>query len=190
MDRGLVKQHRSLTQESFDGLLQWLDPDRDRAGQRYEEIRQKLIRIFARRGCPVAEELADETITRVTGKVVEIARTYVGDPALYFCGVAHNVHLEYVKKRPDSLPLPPPDPPEEKERCFDCLERCMEQLDAQSRELIIEYYRDEKRAKIDHRKALAEKLGITLNTLRMRAHRIKMTLQVCVSNCLSQKAAP
>ena len=81
----------------------------------------------------------------------------------------------------------PPDPPEEKERRFSCLHNCMEFLDAPSRELILQYYQHEKKAKIDHRKDLAERLGISLNTLRMRAHRIKESLQKCVRECVSRE---
>ncbi|MCI0489493.1 MAG: hypothetical protein L0229_23115 [Blastocatellia bacterium] len=181
-----MKNDWTITQEAFDNLLTWLDMDRERAGQKYEEIRCNLIRIFARRGCPVAEELTDETINRVTRKALDIAGSYAGDPCLYFYGVAQNVYKEYVKKRPDPLPLPEPDPVEGKERHFDCLDRCMERLDPQSRELILEYYRDERRAKINRRQRLAEQLGITLNTLRARAHRIKLALQQCVGDCLMQ----
>ena len=177
----------SPTQEAFDCLLAWLDPDRELAGRKYEEVRVKLTRLFARRGCSIAEELADEVIDRVARKCSEIAHTYVGDPVLYFCGVAHNVFLEHVKKRHDPLPLPPPEPSDEKERYSNCLDACIEQLDHATRDLILEYYRDERRAKIDHRKELAERLGITLNTLRMRAHRIKKTLEQCLSTCLHRQ---
>jgi RNA polymerase sigma factor (sigma-70 family) len=181
-----MKKDWTVTQEAFDRLLMWLDSDRKRAGDKYEEIRFNLIRMFARRGCNVAEELADETITRVTCKVIEIADNYVGDPRLYFYGVAHNVYMEYIKP-PRPNPLPPPDPghDEEKERRLDCLDECMKKLDPQSREMILEYYQDEKKAKIDHRKKMAERLGITLNTLRMRTHRIKLILQECVEKCLN-----
>lgn len=185
----MKKKEWLLTQEAFDNLLVWLDPDRERAGQKYEEIRCRLIRIFARRGCPVAEELTDETINRVTRKALEMAQAYVGDPALYFYGVAQNVFHEYVKKSPDPITLTEPDPPEEKERRSSCLDLCIERLDSQSREIIIQYYSDEKKAKIDRRKALANRLGITLNTLRTRAHRIKMVLQQCVGECLRQNQA-
>ena len=176
-----------MDQDGFDKFLGWLGPDRDSAGKKYEEIRLKLIKIFARRGCMVAEELADETMDRVCNKAQKIVDDYIGDPALYFYGVAQNVYLEYIKKKPAQLILPPPDPPEEKERRFTCLHNCMEQLDAPSRELILQYYQHEKKAKIDHRKDLAERLGISLNTLRMRAHRIKESLQKCVRKCVSQE---
>lgn len=183
-----MKKDWSPTREAFDRLLAWLDPDRERAGEKYEEIRGKLIRIFARRGCPVAEELADEVIDRVARKYLEIADTYEGEPILYFCGVAHNVFLEYVKRRPEAH-HPQPDPPEEKERYSACLDSCIERLDPQKRDLIIEYFRDEKRAKIDHRKQLANRLGITLISLRTRAHRVRMTLQKCLGECLSDSQA-
>ena len=46
-------------------LLEWLDPNLDLAGEKYEEIRRGLIKIFGYRGCSDAEGLADETINRV-----------------------------------------------------------------------------------------------------------------------------
>jgi len=176
-----------LTQESFDQLLLWLDGDRERAGQRYEELRLRLIRKFARRGCPVAEELADQTIDRVVGKVGQIADGYVGDPALYFYRVAQYVFLEYVRKQPNPLPLPPPEPgrSNEIERRHNCLDRCLDGFDGNARTLILHYYSDERRAKIDRRAALARDLGISVNALRMRAHRIKLELQRCIDGCLA-----
>ena len=84
----MVRKEWDLTQENFDQLLAWLDPNREQAGRRYEDIRRKLVKIFVSRGCIIAEELADETINRVAMKVHEIVDTYTGDPALYFYGVA------------------------------------------------------------------------------------------------------
>jgi DNA-directed RNA polymerase specialized sigma24 family protein len=167
----------------------WLDADRSKAGEKYEQIRQRLIKVFVRRGCPIAEELADETIDRVSRKAAEIGDSYVGDPAAYFCGVAQKVFLEYVKPRPVGRPVPLPSPPEDRERNVQCLERCMEQLDSESHELILEYYQYEKLAKIARRKELAEQRGVTVNTLRMRAHRIKATLASCVRECITQAPA-
>ena len=58
-----------LTKEEFDELLSWLDTDPDRAGEKYEAIRHRLITIFLNRQCYEAEDLADETINRVAKKV-------------------------------------------------------------------------------------------------------------------------
>jgi len=183
-----MKHESYLTQAAFDSLLAWLDPDRDRAARKYEQIRQRLIRLFTCRGRPDAEELADETINRVTHKASQIAGEYVGDPSLYFYGVAQKVFLESLRNRPPRSPVPPPAPErsEEAEREYECLERCMQELSPASRELVLEYYRDDGRAKINHRKELAGRLGIAQNALRIRVHRIRATLQECVRRCLGQ----
>jgi hypothetical protein len=52
---------------------------------------------------------------------------------------------------------------------------------------VLEYYRGEKKAKIDHRKKLAEKYEIALNALRIRAHRIRAQLYECVKDCLERR---
>ena len=76
------KEKPDLTQAAFDSLLEWLDPDRARSGEKYEKIRLRLIKIFACRGCSIPEELADRTIDRVARKVGEVSHDYEGDPAL------------------------------------------------------------------------------------------------------------
>jgi DNA-directed RNA polymerase specialized sigma24 family protein len=182
------KKNWVLTQETFDALLSWLDSDREQAGQKYEDIRRKLVKIFTSRGCPVAEDLADETINRVAKKLKEIVDGYVGNPALYFYGVANNVHLEFVRKKP--APPPPPPPPkssDELERESECLELCMQQLSRQNRELVLAYYQEEKAAKIEYRKELAQRLDIALNALRIRAFRLRASLRECVFECLNQR---
>lgn len=180
-----------LTQDAFDSLLAWLHSNREQAGQKYEDIRLRLIKVFTCRGCVDPEDLADETINRVASKLSEIAPTFVGEPARYFYGVANKVHLEYLRRRP--APEPPPTPPpfetEEVEKEFDCLERCMRRLTRENRTLVLEYYQDEKQAKIDHRKKLAEQLGIAVNALRIRAFRIRASLQECVTNCVREATA-
>jgi DNA-directed RNA polymerase specialized sigma24 family protein len=175
-----------LTQESFDALLDWLDPQREKAGQKYEDIRRRLIKIFTCRGCSEPEDLADETINRVTNKLKEIEAGFTGDRARYFYGVANKVHLEYLRRKPDvTLPLPVANS-DEVEREFKCLETCMDRLTPDNRELVLQYYQEDKKAKIDHRKMLAEHLGIAVNALRIRACRIRATLLECVQNCLER----
>lgn len=184
-------------QDEFDALLAWLDPDRSRAGTiLYEEIRVKLIKIIVRRQCYVAEELADETINRVSHKVKDIAPDYVGNPALYFYGVLKKVYQEWLKwlkdqkLRLDRMPPPrPPEPSEDVERVHGYLERCRQELDFEDREVILTYYEHDKGAKIAHRKKMADGLGITLNGLRMRIHRINRELKKCIVDCLNKAVA-
>jgi DNA-directed RNA polymerase specialized sigma24 family protein len=177
-----------LTQDEFDALLAWLDPDRDLAAQKYEEIRRRLIKIFVCRGCPVAEDLADETIDRVAGKVADVAPSYVGNPALYFYGVAKNIYHEWLRRPPPvpaPVPVVDPDPPVPDPE-YDCLMECMKLLASKDQELILDYYQEEKQAKIDHRKKLAEGLGIGLNTLRIKVYRLRARLQECVEQLMKR----
>lgn len=196
-----MKKDWAVTQQDFDRLLDWLDADRDSAGSKYERIRVRLIKIFTCRGCFDADDLADETINRVTAKLDDIAESYSGDPALYFYGVAQKVHLEYLRRKPAiqessmigkelrSQTMLVAEPTENIEDDYACLERCMEQLSEENRRLVLEYYQNEKRAKIDHRKRLAEEIGIAVNALRIRAHRIRFQLQQCMESCLDQVPA-
>lgn len=179
----------TLTQESFDALLAWLDPDREQAGQKYEDIRRRLIKIFTCRGCATPEDLADESINRVMRRLNDIREEYTGDRALYFFGVANRVFLEYRKNPPPPARMPVPESSEDMEREYVCLEHCVESLQPKNRELVIRYYQQEKRAKIDDRKQLAAQLGIALNALRIRAHRIRTNLQRCMQECLEQQEA-
>jgi RNA polymerase sigma factor (sigma-70 family) len=197
-DQPPPRQKWTLTPEAFNALLSWLDPDREQAGQRYEEIRSGLIKGFIRHGCTVPEDLADETINRVAKRIPEIAATYRGDPARYFYGVAHNVHMEYLR-RPQVVPLPqtelrlsiaptPPESTEDIEPVYSCLSGCMEQLTPRNREMILQYYRGERRVKIMLRRELAERLGVQLSLLRLQAQRVRAGLKKCILDCLSRKA--
>ncbi len=182
------KKKWDLDQESFDKLLSWLDADRDAAGKRYEEIRQRLIKILSSRGCTQAEELTDETFNRVSRRLPDIEDGYHGDHALYFYGVANKLYLEYLRKKPTVTSTLPPAiaaEPDADERAFDCLEECLQKLPKENRELALEYYREENGA-INHRKRLAERMGIALNALRIRAFRIRAELHSCMVECLQE----
>lgn len=178
-----------LTQEDFDRLLAWLGPDPEQAGRKYEEIRRRLIKIFACRGCGEADQLADETINRVARRLPDFVNTYTGDPVLYFCGVAQKVHLEYLRRKPAPAPPPAPEADEEAERAYACLDACMNDLAPDHRRLVLQYYMADRQAKINHRKELADALGIAINALRIRAFRIRAVLQRCIEDCMQQAAA-
>ena len=75
-----MKTDLALTQEALNELLAWLDPDRERAGQKYEEIRRSLVKIFAWRKCSDPEGMADATINIVAQKIFKLRPTYKGDP--------------------------------------------------------------------------------------------------------------
>ncbi len=183
-----AKKLKVLQQEDFDRLLNWLNADSERAGSIYEKIRWRLIAILASRGCRFPEELADETIDRVARRVVDIQSTYVGDKAIYFLGVMNNVHHEYLKQPHGSEPAVFNDDPgvkeEAKEMTYECLEKCLHKLAPNSKQVIEQYYAEDKQARIDSRKRIARELGISISSLRLRALRIREKLQACIGECL------
>jgi len=162
----------------------------------FGKLRGRLVRTFARRGCSIPEDLADETISRVLGKLPEIADSYEGDPLRFIHAVARNVYREY-SRRPRTVPLRDRDQlPERswdevssKEGAHECLESCLSKLNAADRRLIREYYRYDKLAKIDRRKTLAAELGMAMNTLRIKAYRIRQRLSGCVLDCVKKSGA-
>jgi DNA-directed RNA polymerase specialized sigma24 family protein len=182
----MPKRHWDLTPEAFESLLSWLGPDRNQSGIKYEAIRQRLIRLFICRGSSFPEDLADDTINRVTKAIQCPDFQFVGEPVLFFYGVARNVFRESLR-----IKKPIPDErseghSEDLERQFECLDLCMNGLPPRSRDLVFQYYQEDKRAKIDNRKLLAEKMGIGLNALRIQAHRARTQLRDCVISCVER----
>ncbi len=180
-------------ESNLDKLLSWLNTDRNLAGEEYETIRKRLIKIFVVRGSRSAEELTDTVFERVTNKVFEVSETYNGDPALYFYGVAHLVFLESLK-RPKFVDLPENSSKmletsldDEMETTFDLLEKCLSHLESKDRDLILAYYENEKRTKIEHRRAIAKNLGMSIDTLRTKVCRIRTTLRECVTKSDEEK---
>jgi DNA-directed RNA polymerase specialized sigma24 family protein len=157
----------------------------------YRRLRGRLVRIFARRGCTCPEELADETISRVLARQPEISRTYVGDPIRFVHGVARNVFLEY-SRRPRAVSLEEgvelsglrvDEGDSRDNQALECLERCLSKLSGADRRLIREYYQCERHTKIDRRLSLAAEIGIPMNTLRVKAYRIRRRVSGCVQEC-------
>jgi DNA-directed RNA polymerase specialized sigma24 family protein len=191
-----------LTREAFDRLLHRLDSDRERAGEKYELIRHKLIKFFDYRGCDTPEQAADETINRVARRIEEGEEIRAADAAAYFHGVARNVLREYWARperrlRPlDEVPAAElaragdvPSPDEEAEERWQCLERCLGQLTAGQRDLVTTYYAWGRGERIGNRRELCGKLGMTQNALRIRVHRIRLSLERCVAACACGKGA-
>jgi len=187
------KSEWTLSAEALARFLVCLDPDSDRAGEKYESLRLTLMKFFDWRGAQFPEECADETINRVIRKIDE--GETIRDIPTYCHGVARLVLLEMLKgpesRRADFEELPPAalvaPKPEEKDERRECFEGCLKELPVESRQLILQYYSDEKREKIDRRSALARRLGIPLNALRSRAQRIRNRLEECVNGCLNKK---
>ena len=185
-----ARQKWTLTQEAFDRLLVALGGDRDSAAQKYLEIRTNLVRFFEWRGCSFPEDHADETINRIAKRVGEGEEilNYSG----YAVGVARLLLLEINKGRQrEQLALAEIgqtseayEEQDDGEHRLVCLRSCLETLTTDNRALILQYYQGEKGEKIQNRKKLMDQFGIPVNTLRMRALRLREKLQSCVEECV------
>jgi DNA-directed RNA polymerase specialized sigma24 family protein len=184
----------------FEHLLLALDPHRERAGERYEVLRRKLIRLFSWRGCLEAERCADETLDRAARRLAEGAAV----PDLFgFChGIALNV-LREEWRQPQGTPLdglpaartPAVDPAvaagqrEERDRTehrLRCLDRCLGRLDARARDMLTRYHAEGPGPARQRRQRLAEELGVPLNALRIRVHRVRTSLAGCIGDCVAE----
>lgn len=178
----------TITKESFEALLEWLDPDREEAGKRYEVIRTGLVRIFVSKGLSDAGHYADETIDRVIKRLPELQEGYVGDPVRYFHGVARNVMLEYGRRKEVSTDVLPQRVTHAEVRTdtHECLSKCLKLLPRDKQELILDYHIYQGHAKIVHHREMAHELKISEGALRTRAHHLRVTLEKCVVRCVAQ----
>jgi DNA-directed RNA polymerase specialized sigma24 family protein len=188
----------ALTADAFAKLLDRLDADRERAGEQYEALRRRLTRFFEWRGAPFPDEHADETFNRVARKLDEgVTIANIGG---YCHEVARLVCLEAFKGRDSkrssldtshaaTFAADTTEEAAQQELRMACLEDCLRALSRENRDLVIEYYQDERRARIERRKALAERLGVRRDALANRAQRLRDNLERCVSAGLSRKSA-
>ena len=200
-----LKKDWTVTPEAFNAMLRWLDPSPDAAGEKYEKIRQKLLKLFKWRNCFPEEEYADITINRVTRRVYEKTPEDASNPYTYFHGTALNVLREYWRTQqkrthqdidsadPSKLAVGDADDEMDRdnevhaeEKRYGCMRECILGLPADSRELIVSYHHGDNKKAV--RSDLAEKLGITINVLRIRACRIRESLQSCVGSCVRKIA--
>ncbi|MBO0860381.1 MAG: hypothetical protein J2P21_18270 [Chloracidobacterium sp.] len=201
------KKEWAITREAFDRMLAELHPEAERAGEQYEKIRRKLVKLFEWRGCLHAEECADETFNRVAQKICDGTSIWTGDLYSYFHGVAINVLREYWRTAEQAaktlgemahIPDLSADPEVlllreieqiKKERLLECLNRCLQKLPPESLHLITRYHQGEESSDKERRKELAQSLGIPLNALRIRAYRIRAAIEECVEKCLEDGPA-
>ena len=189
-----------LTSNAFELLLARLDADSLQAADKYEELRLKLTKFFIWRGCPEsqADTLADETLDRVAAKLAQGVE--IQSLRAYACETGRYVWLEYRRKYKEDnfgedTPEIPVEPefPEDPDLRIACLRSCLVEItnDTNDRALILGYYDTENVEKIkDQRKSLAEKLGLTANTLKVKASRLRDRLEKCINECVRKKMSP
>jgi DNA-directed RNA polymerase specialized sigma24 family protein len=180
----VIKGRWNLTADTFERLLDALDPDRERAAAAYERLRYRIIGLLRWWGASAAEQLADDTLDRVARKLQEGAQIPPGSLGAYVRGVARLVFLESTRE--PLTPLTGREPemvsPSDASDAADCLDRCLASWGASDRDLLLHYYDAGKAS--DIRKQIADELGISATALRIRTHRLRTRLERCVAECL------
>lgn len=175
----------------FDEFLKTLDADRDEASEKYLRLRERLERFFEWRNCENIEDLTDIVFDRTAKKIVEGEKLL--NVEAYCVSVAKFVLLENRREvfRTEELDetsskVIANGPGNEKDLSdirFKCLDSCLGQFPLDDRKLIIGYFDTNETTMISTRKSLAESLGITLNSLRIRVCRLKSKLESCTKQC-------
>lgn len=180
------KTKKELTPEKFADFLQWLSPDPESAAEEYERLRFRLSTFFSHRQCQFADDLADETINRV---ILKSSEERIENKMAYCYGVARNVYRESLRQARvhvdiDDVSIAAKEPVEQS-FTSECLDKCLEKLSPENRNLLLDYFSEAKLAKIELHRRLSEGLSMTQTALRMRVMRTKQKLKICVLECMS-----
>ncbi len=99
-EAGVPRTKWVLTEEALQQFLAYLDPDQDRAGEKYEELRRKLTTFFRCNGFWNAEDHVDETIDRTIRRLGEVRELMP-----FIRGVARHVASEVRRRAPKEIPI-------------------------------------------------------------------------------------
>lgn len=181
-----AKAKKEVTREKFASFLAWLNPDRNAAGEEYERLRFRLCTFFSQRQCSFADELADETINRV---ILRSSEENIENKVAYCYGVAKNVYRESFRRERTHVDIDDvtiaAKAPEEPSFSRECLDKCLDKISSDSRNLLLDYFSEAKLAKIELHRRISESLDMTQTALRMKVMRSKQKLKICVQECMS-----
>ena len=172
--------------QHFSTFLTFLCPDdSDEAGRLYLRLHQKLEGYFRTRGVADFSAAADETLDRAARRLAEGAEVPNID---HFClGIARFIikegwrfntresttFLQFLEQHEQSTA-------EQIDR-YSLMKTCFEELPQYDRKLLNSYcvaLRGQARAQ--HRRELAEELGVTVSALRIRVTRLRQGLEDCL----------
>jgi DNA-directed RNA polymerase specialized sigma24 family protein len=197
------KPVRPAGKEDYHRFLLLLDPNPRAADEKFAILRNKLILFFDCHGCPDASLQADIVIGRAAAKVSSKAIENIDGYSLAVARLRFKEILRERRREPfqaDNLDqlnhedtrsgmlLEAPDERATNEIRLECLETCMKQLRKRDQELLRDYYREQKRRKIDLREELAEKYHMSIIALRTRLCRLRKRLAQCCKDRVARNS--
>ena len=191
---------KEISSEAFEKLLQRLSPDRATAGERYEEMRWKLVKFFECNLCALPEDLADQALDRL---IYRLSHEEIQEIATFVWGIARNLVQEARRRARKTISLSelPGEPYESGQsghliddeiagaEMTSILRECLEQVPPEEKEVFLSYYRMNGSASPE-RNRLARKLGINLGALRVRVNRLRNKLEKCVQRAMKGTRKP
>jgi RNA polymerase sigma factor (sigma-70 family) len=204
----MPKEKPQLQDREFELMLTWLGDDSERGAHAYLEFHKRTTGLFINWHACAPEDLADETLSRLAHQLSAGKEIDRGSRSAYVHGIAKNIRREHWRNcetckrqqitRDDANDKDPFDSlavigssgdsedAEEKERRLQCLDDCLEQMSAEERSVLLEYYAEDKTRKIVKRDRLAERLGVTSGALRQRIWKLRTPLRDCVVKCVAE----
>ena len=194
-----MRKDRTPSEPALEKFLLFLDPQRERAAQKYVQLQRKLVFWLECQHCTNAQELADCTIDIVVAQLFKGLEIYAEDPLVYCKGVARN--LLQCQRGLDLRQVPLGDlslqsekqqaheafriamENDSQEQRADCLRHCLQRLSPQDRRFLESYYHDDWAQQLRQRKRLAAQYEMTPIALRTHAHRLRAMLKACVERC-------
>jgi len=187
-----------VTQDDLRRLINRLDTDPKVAWERYLTLWQKLNRFFEYSNCPAPNDHADEVLSRIARKDDSVE---LRDITSFAYGVARTVRLEIWESSKKNVPLeavqtdPKRDDDGEDglivqsiddEARLRCLVGCLKKLPARQRTIFLRFKLAQEDRIADHFD-LAERLGVSPGTLRVKMHRIFKEVRECARICMEQR---
>lgn len=192
-----MTEERALKSEEFEALLAALTANGENSGQAYESMRRRLIVYFSARGVHDPEYAADVTLDRVARKIGDFVPGGPNSLNHFIYAFANNVRRESYRQDA-RLPLmdeaflpeigvPAAEIEQAVDIRFECLLKCLNEIPAQERELLLEYYSQDGMKKIELRKEISSRSGISTNNLHTRVYRIRERIRKKIHDCLRKK---
>jgi len=192
------KKAADLTEENFNLFLDMLSTNREEAGRKYETLRHKIINYFLMRGMADPEELADKTFDNTMHWLAKhhLHSNYINNIDKYLLGVARNIAYESLRNSTRTVPvveahnvqvgLSSEQENDFQESLHNALQKALNDLSESARELIRAYY-ETGNPNFEHRRKVADRLGLSINALRIRVHRINEHLRYAIKDYLAQE---
>jgi RNA polymerase sigma factor (sigma-70 family) len=190
------RESKNLAHPDYEALLRRFDPDAKRGIEKYENLRRRLVKFFEWNRCFAdSADLADQTMDTVAKKPDDLE---IRNVDAYAYRVARNTLSEFRRRSRREVYFDEsietrasesePDPEKalvttiDNRKRVDWLKTCLSKLKGGDRTLVLDYYSSQTATNMLHRQNLAQKIGISIETLRVKVNRIRETLERCLKD--------